>query len=288
MLAPPLRREAATTTVRADEAAKVPGASGDVLRIVESLPGVARASAGSGQLIVWGMAPQDTRVYVDGVPIPRLYHEGGLRSVVHSALVDSLSLMPGGYGSAWGRGLGGVLSVTTRAPDQPRVRGRVAADTLDASGVLTAPLGKRVWLTAAVRGAYLKAWADRLVAESARAFVPIPRYGDGQLRLAIRPSASDRVELVGLVSVDRFARGAPNPDPALALLDQRALDFGRLYGRWIRDRGDGHVLSLTPYVGLARARQQANFGALATGLAVDTLLAGLRLSDARGSPTGSR
>ncbi|MFY0534606.1 hypothetical protein [Nannocystis pusilla] len=31
---------------------------------------MARSAAGSGQLIVWGAAPQDTRVYVDGVPIP--------------------------------------------------------------------------------------------------------------------------------------------------------------------------------------------------------------------------
>jgi len=48
---------------------------------------VARAAAGSGQLIVWGAAPEDTRVYIDGVPVPRLYHDGGLRSVLPSELV---------------------------------------------------------------------------------------------------------------------------------------------------------------------------------------------------------
>ena len=278
VVAPPVRREVAMTSVRADEAAKVPGASGDVLRVVESLPGVGRAAAGSGQLIVWGAAPQDTRVYVDGVPVPRLYHEGGLRSVVHPALVDSLALMPGGQGAAWGRGLGGVVAVTTRTADEPRVRGRVAADTLDASAVVTVPLGKKVWLTTAIRGAYLKNWADRVVPAATRAYVPIPRYGDGQLRLAIRPSASDRVELVGMVAVDRFNRGVPNVDPALAVLDERAQDFGRVYGRWVRDRGEGHVLIITPYVGLTRTRHGAAFGELATSLSAETLLAGLRMS----------
>ena len=278
VVAPPLRREVVSTTVRAEEASKVPGTSGDVLRVVESLPGVARSAAGAGQLIVWGAAPQDTRIYVDGVPIPRLYHEGGLRSVVHPVLVESIELVPGGYGAAWGRGLGGMVSVTTRAPEGPRVRGRLAADTLDASAVVAVPLAKKVTLTTAIRGSYLKAWADRLLSPEARAFVPIPRYGDGQLRLSVRPSSTDRVDVVGMASVDRFQRGVPNPDPALALLDRRALDFGRVYARWSRDTGDGNTLTVTPFVGYTRARQTSSFGDLTTSLAATSLLAGVRVN----------
>ena len=36
-------------------ARRVPGTQGDVLKVVENLPGVARASIGSGQLVVWGV-----------------------------------------------------------------------------------------------------------------------------------------------------------------------------------------------------------------------------------------
>lgn len=278
VVAPPLRREVVSTTVRAEEASKVPGTSGDVLRVVESLPGVARSAAGAGQLIVWGAAPQDTRIYVDGVPVPRLYHEGGLRSVIHPVLVETISLVPGGYGAAWGRGLGGMVSVTTRAPEDTRVRGRVAADTLDASAVVAVPLGKQVTLTTAVRGSYLKLWADKLLSPQARAFLPIPSYGDGQLRLSVRPTSFDRVDIVGMVSVDRFARGVPNPDPALAIADRRALDFGRVYARWSRERGDGNSLTVTPFVGFSRARQSSSFGALETALAADTWVAGVRVN----------
>lgn len=277
VVTPPLRREVVSTAVRAEEAAKVPGTSGDVLRVVESLPGVGRSAAGAGQLIVWGAAPQDTRIYVDGVPIPRLYHEGGLRSVVHPVLVDSLELVPGGYGAAYGRGLGGMVSISTRAPEGPRVRGRLAADTLDASAVVAVPLGKKVTLTTAVRGSYLKLWADRLLTPEARAFVPIPRYGDGQLRLSIRPSSSDHVDLVGMISVDRFQRGVPNADPALAVLERRELEFGRVYARWTRDR-EATTLTVTPYVGYTRARQVSRFGDLSTSLASAAVLAGLRIN----------
>lgn len=279
VVAPPLRREVVATSVRAEEAAKVPGASGDVVRVVESLPGVARSSAGAGQLIVWGAAPQDTRVYVDGVPIPRLYHEGGLRSVIHPLLVESIDLLPGGYGAQWGRGLGGLVSVSTRTPEgKQRLRGRVAADVLDASGVMSVRVRKKVTLAAQVRASYLKLWADQLLAPEARAYLPIPRYGDGQLRLLIRPTSHDRVEFVGLVSGDRFQRGLPNDDPALTIRERRSVDFTRIYARWTRDRGDGHILTVTPYAGYTRARQDQGFGALGTSLASSSILAGLRVN----------
>ena len=279
VVAPPLRREVVATSVRAEEAAKVPGTSGDVVRVVESLPGVARSAAGAGQLIVWGAAPQDTRVYVDGVPIPRLYHEGGLRSVIHPLLVESIDLIPGGYGAQWGRGLGGLVSVATRTPEgKRRLRGRVAADVLDASAVMSVRVGKKVTLAAQVRASYLKLWADQVLDREALAYVPIPRYGDGQLRLLWRPTSTDRVEFVGLASGDRFQRGVPSSDPALAVLDRRTIDFQRIYARWTRDRGDGHVLTVTPYAGTTRARQDSYFGPLATSLAANSILAGLRIN----------
>src|SRR5262249_44936587 len=55
--------------VDAKLARSVPG-GGDAAKIVQSLPAVARPSAGSTEIVVWGAAPRDTRVFVDGVPVP--------------------------------------------------------------------------------------------------------------------------------------------------------------------------------------------------------------------------
>src|SRR5262249_27773134 len=60
--------------ITAAEARAVPGASNDVLKVVQALPGVARPPPGSGELVVWGAGAKDTRVFVDGVPVPALYH----------------------------------------------------------------------------------------------------------------------------------------------------------------------------------------------------------------------
>lgn len=280
VVAPPLRREVVATSVTADEARRVPGTSGDVVRVVESLPGVGRSAAGAGQLVVWGAAPQSTRVYVDGVPISRLYHEGGFRSVLHPSLVESIALVPGGYGAAYGRGLGGLVTVDATTPERERVGGRLHADVLDASAMLTGPLGKRkrLHVAAAARGSYLAAWARPLLDRDASGLVPIPRYGDGQLRAQWRPNARDRLEAVALVGVDRFRRGVPSPDPALAVSDARQLDFGRAYARWTRDTGDGTVVVVTPFVGYDRRRNQSRFGPITASIDADAVLAGVRAS----------
>src|SRR6185436_7347811 len=103
VVAPRLVKQVVSTEVGAEEARRVPGTQGDVLKVVENLPGVARATAGSGQVVVWGAAPQDTRTYVGAVRVPMLYHFGGLRSLVHGDHVAGVELVPGGYGAAYGR-----------------------------------------------------------------------------------------------------------------------------------------------------------------------------------------
>ena len=81
--AEPLRREVVETALSAIELRRVAGAQNDPIKAIQNLPGIARAPFGAGQIVVWGSAPQDTRVYADGVPIPRVYHFGGLRSTIN-------------------------------------------------------------------------------------------------------------------------------------------------------------------------------------------------------------
>ena len=87
---------------------------------------------------MWGAAPNETRVNVDGVEIPTLYHVGGLRSTVNSDLVRSIDLSPGSYGAEYGRGLGGLVRIDLGALPKAGVHGYVAADFMDASALVSA------------------------------------------------------------------------------------------------------------------------------------------------------
>ena len=149
------QREVVETTISTEEARHIAGTEGDALKVVQSLPGVARAAFGQGQLVVWGAAPADTRIYVDDVEIPQLYHLGGFRSTVNDGLVRSIDFVPGGQGAAWGRGLGGLVRLETRAPIGEGVHGYIGADVLDASALLEAALTKRLSVVVAGRYSYL-------------------------------------------------------------------------------------------------------------------------------------
>ena len=59
VVAPKIRKEVVSTEIKAEEGRRVPGTQGDTLKVVQSLPGVARAAAGSGAVVVWGAAPHD-------------------------------------------------------------------------------------------------------------------------------------------------------------------------------------------------------------------------------------
>jgi TonB family protein len=277
VVAPQIRREVISTSVRADEARRTAGTGGDVLRVVESLPGVGRSSVGSGQLVVWGAAPEDTRVYVDGVRIPRLYHEGGLRSVIASDLIESVELVPGGYGAGYGRGLGGIVLARTITPEGDGIHGVVSADLFDASAMLRASLNDTWRAAAAARVSWLHLFVEATQGDLGP-FVPVPRYWDAQIRGLHQIRNGETVELVFLLGGDRISRGVPSEDPALATRETRELDFDRLYARWERDGGDGTRTSIVPWIGYDRSLRASEFGSITTSVGNETFLAGLRMS----------
>lgn len=170
--------------INADEARKVAGTQGDTLKVVQALPGVAQSSGGSGALVVWGAAPEDTRVLVDGVEIPSLYHIGGVRSTVNSDLVESISLVPGAFGPAYGRGLGGLVLVETRRLPTD-LGGYLAADLYDASGMLSVPLGDTARAGVAGRYGYLDQVFPQFVDEEVQGLFPVPQYRDLQAKVEL-------------------------------------------------------------------------------------------------------
>jgi TonB family protein len=280
--APPLRRQVVSTEVSAEQARKVPGTQGDVLRVVENLPGVARSSVGSGALVVWGSAPEDTRVYVDGVRIPRLYHNGGLRSVVSSDFVQSVDLVPGGYGAAFGRGLGGLVTVTTRKIDENAepggVHGSVAVDILDASAAVRAQATEDLSLAVAARKSYLDTLLEGAIDEDAKDYFPIPRYYDGQARARYKLGERSSLELTGLISGDRISRTSRDADPARTARETRTIDFQRVYLSYRSELSDGSVVSITPFFGLDSAELTSSVGIVPTDTKSDTVLGGVRAS----------
>jgi TonB family protein len=277
---PTLTKQVVSVKVEADQARRVAGTQGDVLKIVENMPGVARASAGSGQVVVWGASPEDTRVYVDDVRVPLLYHFGGLRSVVHTDLVQSVELIPGGYGSSFGRGLGGLITVATRDPDAKRLHGAAQVDLLDASLSSSGKIATGWTFAAAARRSHLDDTLAAATDKDVGEFFPIPHYYDGQLKLRRALGEKRYIEVGGLLSSDSVSRTVGSLDPAERKQETKELKFERIYLRYVSTATDGSETRVTPWFGRDRSSLVARFGGTPTELSTRARQYGVRLSHA--------
>jgi TonB family protein len=284
---PHARRETNQTTIRAEQAKKVAGTQGDVLKVVQNLPGVSRPPVASGQIVVWGSAPRETRIYVDGVDIPALYHGSGLRSVMSSDLVSSVDLVPGAFGAEYGRGLGGLVRVETRA--LPRgTHGYVGADTLDGSALVSTEVGlfpaadggapSRARIAVAAR----QSWLDRVLAVTSAPdvgdFFPIPRYRDGQIKATLDLRERETLDAVLLGATDDLTRTVPSPDPASTRSEGSHTGFWRAYVRYTNVSANGDTAIVTPFVGRDSSELVQRFGAAPARLDLDSTRYGVRAS----------
>lgn len=177
--APRPRKEVGAAATDAEEARHLPLAGGDALAVVQSLPAAARAPAGSGALLVWGSTPAETRVLIDDVPVPWLFHKGGLRSALSPALLESVELVPAGYGPAFGRGTGGLVRVGTRSSFPEGFSGGLGADFVDGAADASWRQAEAGPHAVALAGRY--GWLSRLlpaVVPGVERTVPLPESWD--------------------------------------------------------------------------------------------------------------
>src|SRR3954462_9844274 len=134
------RREISKTTISMAEIERVPGTQGDALKIIEDLPGVARTSPiGGGMLVIRGSKPGDSGVYLDGEPIPLLYHFFALSSTVNPDLLAGIDFLPGNFGASYGDLTGGLVDVKTRTL-RDELHGYANLNMMESSVLLEGPL----------------------------------------------------------------------------------------------------------------------------------------------------
>jgi TonB family protein len=258
--APRIKKEVTETRVRTEEAKRVPGTQGDTLKVVQNLPGVGRSAFGSGALIVWGAAPQDTRVNVDGVEIPMLYHVGGMRSTINTDLVRSIDLSPGSFGADYGRGLGGLVRIELQDPGREGVHGYVATDVMDTSGMVRAAITPNLRLAVSGRYGYLDKTLKAVVSKDVGDFFPIPRYDDYQVRASLTLRKDEEVSVTFLGSDDHLRRAVPSADPLAVKTQETDQNYRRLIVRYTRLFADGSSLAFTPSFGSDLSDNAWNFG----------------------------
>lgn len=177
-----VEKEVTRRVLSLEEIKSTAGTSGDAIRVVEDLPGMARSPYIGGLLIVRGSAPQDTQVFADGHPIPLIYHFGGLTSTLSPEILSDIDFIPGGYSVRYGRGMGGIINVTTRSAKTDRWHGLAGMDIFDAQALVEGPVagdGKGGFFLSA-RRSYIDAVLNAVVPKDVLTLTTAPRYYDYQ------------------------------------------------------------------------------------------------------------
>lgn len=133
---------------------KAPGAQEDPVKAVQNLPGVAN-QAFSSQIVIQGSAPDDTRYTLNGHEIPLVFHFAGLTSVVPPRAIGSVDYLASGYGPEYGRALGGIINLNTRAPKEDRWHGEAFVDITKLGALTEGPVSEDSGLFISGRVSYI-------------------------------------------------------------------------------------------------------------------------------------
>ena len=225
------RPEIPKVEVSGDEARQLPGSSGDPLRVLGSLPGVAQIAWPAALYVVRGANPGNTGFFLDGIRVPELFHLGLELSVIHPYLIDGVDFYPGGAPANYGPYVSGIMAARTVAPPADRVHASADVTIFDAGGIMTAPwdAGRGTVLVAA-RYSYTGALFSALQNDT------ILRYGDYQLRVD-HPFAGGQATLFAFGALDDV--GWTN---VASTQEYGALQFHRVDLRWRRAIGGGRLL----------------------------------------------
>lgn len=239
--APP--REVTKRSVENEIVQHMPGTRGDALRAIEIMPGVARTSMGQGDPILRGAAAGESQVFLDGIPVPFMFHFGGLTSFMSSRLVEKLDVYPGNFSARYGRAVGGVIDITMRDPNADRLHAVLDVNFIDSSAFVETPVTQDLSVAAAVRRSNIDFVFANLVPDDTYDVVAAPTYFDYQALASYRIDSATRLRLLGYGSRDAlqlFFADANDDDPGLAGTLKGKVEFHRV-GLELSHRGANGV-----------------------------------------------
>lgn len=223
--APP--REPTKRRMERQELTRVAGTRGDPLRAIEIMPGVGQSSDAP---IIRGASGYESAIFLDGSPVPFLYHFGGLTSFIHPRLVDHVELYPGNFSARYGRVTGGIVETGLRKPSKEY--GFIAdANLIDSSLLLEGPITDRLTVAVAGRRSNMDLVFDALVPEGTFSTVAAPVYFDyqGIVHYETPSGAEFRIAAFGSRDSLRLMFDEPSQlDPSFRGKVEAAIEFHRV------------------------------------------------------------
>lgn len=236
-------RDVGETTVRREDTRDLPGTFGDPTRFAETLPGVVPTASGLQAFFVRGAPPTATGYFIDGVPVPALYHVGFGPSVIHPGLIDHVDFYQGAPPATYGRYVGGVLAATTNAPAES-AHGEANLRLFDAGALAEAPFADgQATALAAARYGYPGLVLPLFTQDAGLS------YWDYQARATWKLDDGDRATAFVFGSYDRLTQVQQNAIGQNFTQQLSADEFHRVDLRWDHALGSSATMRVAGTLG---------------------------------------
>ena len=206
---PPEEVKSSSFLVQPQEVFKAAGASQDVSRYVQTLPGVVIGSDDfRNDIIVRGGSPLENLFIVDNIEIPNINafanfaSAGGTIGILDAALIQDVTFLTGGYPAPFINRASSVLQVAQREGSRDGLNGRATLGFAGAGIVLEGPLarGKGSWIVSA-RRSFLDLFTD----DAGFGGVPVVYTFNAKALYDLTPK--DRIWGASITGVDRIRLG---------------------------------------------------------------------------------
>lgn len=149
----------------------------DLLRSLQTLPGIQSLSDFSSALYIRGGTPDQNLYLIDGTDVYNPEHAFGLFSTFNTNAIKKVELSKGGFSAEYGGRLSSILNVTNLDGNRNHFQGDASISLLAASTTLQMPLGSFGSISGSIRRTYL----DKTVAEFVDE-IPDYYFYDGNLK----------------------------------------------------------------------------------------------------------
>ncbi|WP_420552713.1 TonB-dependent receptor [Tenacibaculum aiptasiae] len=191
-------------TLGVAEIEKNPGGNRDVLKVIQSFPGVASNPGFRNDIIIRGGATSENKFYLDGVEVPVINHfqtqgaTGGPVGIMNADLIRKVDFYSSAFPANRGNTLSSVIEFTQKEGNNKSLNTRATLGTSDAGITLDGPIGDKTTFMLSVRQSYLQ-FLFKLIK------LPfLPTYNDFQLNVKSELSKNSELSIIALGAIDDF------------------------------------------------------------------------------------
>jgi hypothetical protein len=171
----------------------------DLLRALQTLPGVSSVSDFSSALNIRGGTADQNLYLVDGTDVYNPEHAFGIFSTFNTAAIKKVELYKGGFSPEYGGRLSSVLNVINLDGNRKKYEGDINISLIAGAATFQGPIGGIGSISGSFRRTYIDQTLSKIEDD-----IPDYYFYDGNLKAYLEPTSKDQVSISFFNSKDNL------------------------------------------------------------------------------------